>query len=291
MVDLETEQFEWVRAARSLGIPTCLLVASWDNLTNKGRVQLVPDRVILWNDFQKREAVEMHDIPAERIVVTGAQLYDEWFARRPTRDYETFCRAFGFDPSKPMILYCGSSIFIARDEVEFVAEWLAKIRGAEKPALREANILVRPHPMHQAPFDEFDVSAYKNVTVHPRTGGMPVVEGAKADFYDSLFHASAVVGINTSALIEAAILGKRSFTVADPRYQRTQEGTYHFQYLTKGGILEKASDFPTHCKQLADELGQSQEKRRDLTRFIQGFVRPADSTSPSCRSRSRPSRR
>ena len=95
-------------------------MASWDNLTNKGRVQLVPDRVVLWNDFQKHEAVEMHDIPAERIVVTGAQLYDEWFARKPTRDYETFCRTFGFDPSKPMILYCGSSIFIARDEVEFV---------------------------------------------------------------------------------------------------------------------------------------------------------------------------
>ena len=53
----------------------------------------------------------------------------------------------------------------------------------------------------------------------------------------------AVVGINTSALIEAAILGKRSFTVADPRYQKTQEGTFHFQYLTNGGILEKAPDF------------------------------------------------
>ena len=66
MVDLETEQFEWVRAARTLGIPTCLLVASWDNLTNKGRVQLVPDRVVLWNDFQKREAVEMHSIPPEK---------------------------------------------------------------------------------------------------------------------------------------------------------------------------------------------------------------------------------
>src|SRR5262249_25019965 len=95
MVDLETEQFEWVRAARSVGVPTCLLVASWDNLTNKGCVQLVPDRVMLWNDFQKCEAVEMHDIPAARIVITGAQLNDEWFARKPTRDYKEFCRMFG----------------------------------------------------------------------------------------------------------------------------------------------------------------------------------------------------
>src|SRR5262249_44131197 len=187
---------------------------------------------------------------------------------------------FGLDPSKPMILYCGSSIFIARDEVEFIAEWLAKIRSAEQLALREANILVRPHPMHQAPFDEFDVSAYKNVTVHPRTGGMPVVEGTKADFYDALFHATVVVGINTSALIEAAILGKRSFTVADPRYLKTQEGTFHFGYLTKGGILEKAPDFPTHCQQLSDELARSKDVGCDLTRFIESFVRPRGLEKP-----------
>ena len=237
--------------------------------------------MIVWNDFQKREAVEMHDIPADQIVVTGAQLYDEWFARRPTRDYESFCYTFGFDPAKPLVLYCGSSIFIARDEVEFVGEWLEKIRTADVPALREVNILVRPHPMHQAPFDEFDVSAYRNVTVHPRAGGMPVVEGAKADFYDALFHASAVVGINTSALIEAAILGKRSFTVADPRYQRTQEGTLHFQYLTEGGILKKAPDFGTHCEQLADELKRGPETKGDLTRFVENFVRPVGLDRPT----------
>jgi FkbM family methyltransferase len=281
MVDLETEQLEWVRAARAVGIPSCLLVASWDNLTNKGRILLVPDRVVLWNDFQKREAVEMHDVPPERIVVTGAQLYDEWFARRPTRDYQSFCRTFGFDPEKPLILYCGSSIFIARDEVEFVREWLDKIRSSDEPSLREANILVRPHPMHQAPFDEFDVSRYERVAVHPRSGGMPVVEGAKADFFDALYHCTMVVGINTSALIEAAILGKRSFTVADPRYQRTQEGTLHFQYLTTGGILEKAPDFPTHFRQLADELRRGPEAKRDLARFIESFLRPSGRDKPA----------
>jgi FkbM family methyltransferase len=275
MVDLETEQLEWVRAARALGIPTCLLVASWDNLTNKGRILLVPDRVVLWNAFQKREAVEMHDVAPERIVVTGAQLYDEWFARRPTRDYETFCRAFGFDPEKPLILYCGSSIFIARDEVDFVREWLEKIRNCDEFSLRQANILVRPHPMHQAPFDEFDVSRYERVTVHPRSGGMPVVEGTKADFFDALHHCTMVVGINTSALIEAAILGKRSFTVADPRYQRTQEGTFHFGYLRSGGILEKAPDFPTHFKQLANELRRGSESKHDLNRFVEAFLRPS----------------
>jgi FkbM family methyltransferase len=281
MVDLETEQLEWVRAARAAGVPTCLLVASWDNLTNKGLIQVPPDRIVVWNEFQKREAVELHRIPAENIIITGAQLYDEWFERKPSRDYETFCRDFGFDPKRPTILYCGSSIFIARDEVVFVREWLEKVRNAQDSALRTANILVRPHPMHQVPFDELDVSRYERVTVHPRSGGMPVVESNKADFFDALYHAALVVGINTSALIEAAILGRRSFSVADPRYQRTQEGTLHFHYLIEGGIMQRAPDFDTHLKQLADELKRSSEDRRSLSKFIESFIRPGGLDRPA----------
>ena len=274
MVDLETEQLEWVRAARVAEVPTCLLVASWDNLTNKGRVHLLPDRVVVWNEFQKKEAMEMHDIPADRIVTTGAQLYDEWFERKSLRDYESFCRTFGFDPAQPTILYCGSSIFIAHDEAKFVRVWLDWLRSSPDPALRSANILVRPHPMHQVPFNDFDASPHEKVAVHPKTGGMPVLESGKADFFDALYHCALVVGINTSALIEAAILGKRSFTVADPRYQRTQEGTLHFKYLIEGGILEKAPDFPTHLEQLAAELSRGTEGRRDLSNFVKSFVRP-----------------
>lgn len=274
MVDLGTEQLEWVRAARVAKVPTCLLVASWDNLTNKGRIHLLPDRVVVWNEFQKKEALKMHGVPAETVVITGAQLYDEWFERKSSRDYESFCRAFGFDPAKPTILYCGSSIFIARNEAEFVKAWLDQVRSSADPALRSANILVRPHPMHQVPFDEFDVSPYERVAVHPRTGGMPVLESGKADFFDALHHCSLVVGINTSALIEAAIVGKRSLTVADPRYQRTQEGTLHFKYLIDGGILEKAPDFPTHLAQIAAELGRAPDDRRDLSSFVRSFVRP-----------------
>ena len=281
MVDLETEQLEWVRAARAIGVPSCLLVASWDNLTNKGLVQVVPDRVVVWNNFQKQEAINLHRVPAEKIVVTGAQLYDEWFERKPSRDYESFCRDFGFDPKKPTILYCGSSIFIARDEVEFVKEWLEKVRTASDPKLRTANILVRPHPMHQMPFDTLDTSRYERVAVHPKSGGMPVLESNKADFFDALFHASLVVGINTSALIEAAILGKRSFSVDDPRYRRTQEGTLHFHYLVDGGILKKAPDFETHLAQMAGELNAGAKDKESLRTFIEQFIRPLGLEKPA----------
>ncbi len=274
MVDLKSEQVDWIRAARKANVPSCLLVASWDNLTNKGLVLSRPDRVVVWNRFQKEEAVRMHGIPQDAVVMTGAQLYDHWFERQPSRDYAAFCHDFGLDPDKPTLLYCGSSVFIARNEAEFVERWLARVRGGADADVRDANILIRPHPMHQVPFERLDLADHPRVTIHPKKGGMPVQDEAKADYYDALYHCSAVIGINTSALIEASILGKRSFTVADPAYRRTQDGTLHFRYLVDGGILVRAPDFDGHIRQLGEELRAGETSRAEVRAFVESFLRP-----------------
>jgi hypothetical protein len=41
----------------------------------------VPDKVIVWNATQRDEAERFHGIPAERVVVTGAQCFDQWCDR------------------------------------------------------------------------------------------------------------------------------------------------------------------------------------------------------------------
>lgn len=277
IVDLGSEQVSWLRAAKAVGIPSCLLVASWDNLTNKGLVLTPPDKVVLWNSFQKEEAVTMHGLPEASVVATGAQLYDQWFARTPTTDYPTFCARFGFDASKPTILYCGSSIFIARNEAEFVRRWLDTLRSSDIAAVAEANVLIRPHPMHQVPFEDLDVDAWGRVAIHPRSGGMPVNEDAQAEYFDAIHHCTAVVGINTSALIEASIQGKRSFSVSDPTYAKTQEGTLHFRYLVEGGILRKAATFPEHLSHLEAELTRAKtggDMDPEVEAFVTSFLRP-----------------
>ena len=55
-------QSEYLRTARSLGVPSGYCVASWDNLTTKGAIQGNPDYIFLWNDIQKREAIDLHRV-------------------------------------------------------------------------------------------------------------------------------------------------------------------------------------------------------------------------------------
>ena len=79
LVDAASDQVDLVRAAQASGIPVVAAIASWDNLTNKGHLRVQPDVVAVWNEHQKREAIAYHGIDADRIVVTGAQLFDRWF--------------------------------------------------------------------------------------------------------------------------------------------------------------------------------------------------------------------
>jgi hypothetical protein len=280
LVDFNSYQVDYVKTARRLGIPVAMAVASWDNLTNKGVLAVQPDCVIVWNEAQKREAVELHGVPPERVRITGAQLFDDWFERRPATVREIFCRRIGLDPNRPFLLYLCSSLFIARDEVTFVRHWIEGLRNSSSPALRDCGVLVRPHPGHAAQWAEVDLSGFENVTVWPKRGDMPLFEEGKAEYFDSLFHAAAIVAINTTGMIEAGIVGRRSFTLLAPEFAGTQGGTLHFAHLTAPGFLTTAASLEQHHAQVAAELA-SPSTPATLAPFIEKFVRPFGLQSPA----------
>ena len=158
LVDIGSDQVEYIKACRTLGIRSGLCVHSWDNLTNKGLIRIVPDRVFVWNDAQKREAITMHGVQPEQVIATGAPVYDQWFARRPSTTREEFCRKVGLSPDKPFLLYLCSSQFIAPDEAVFIEKWVRAVRSAPDPRVRQLGILIRPHPENAQPWQRFDES-------------------------------------------------------------------------------------------------------------------------------------
>ena len=276
LVDIGSDQVDYVKAAHRLGIRSALPVLSWDNLTNKGLIRVPPDRVFVWNEAQKAEAVSMHGTDPATVIVTGAMVYDQWFARRASSTREEFCTRVGLDAARPILLYLCSSPFIAPDEVNFIDQWITAIRSAADPRVRTAGILIRPHPENRQPWHRFAAQGRDGVAVWPRGGASPIDAESKNDFFDSMYHAAAAVGINTSAQIECGIVGRPVFTVRTPEYQRTQEGTLHFRHLTSegGGLLRVADDFDTHVRQIAAALDDPEGTRRQVAGFVKAFTRP-----------------
>jgi len=273
---------EQIKAARTLGVPTAACIMSWDHLSSKALVHIKPDATFVWNDVQKREAVEMHGIPEPTVVVTGAQCYDQWFERRPVRTRDQYCRGVGLDPARPFVLYVCSTMSPVPDPVEpvFVKQWIAAIRSKDDPVLRNAGILVRPHPERGREWAGVALDEFENVAVNGRN---PIDPHAKADYFDALFYSSAVVGLCTTVFLEAAIVGRPVLTLQLPAYRAHQDGMLHFRYLltVEGGLLHTSTDVPSHLTQLAAILrGAGARDERNL-RFLTAFVRPQGLTVPA----------
>jgi hypothetical protein len=279
-------QAEYLRGAKQLGIPTCLCVHSWDNLTNKGLIHDVPDAITVWNEMQREEAIALHHVPAERVVTTGAAVYDHWYGWRPSRTREEFAAEAGIDSTRPFVLYVGSSGFIAPDEAGFIVEWLSGLRDQ---GLDDLQVLARPHPVNPligAEPSKADLAALANVTIYPRAGANPTDEESRNDYFDSIYYSAAVAGVNTSAFLEAGLLGRPVVTMLAPRYDETQKGQVHFHHLLNagGGLLYAADTYAEHAADIRRALAVRRPHERvdpRSARFTAAFIRPHGLDEPA----------
>ena len=83
-----------LKVARALGLPSLMLVWSWDNLSSKAVLHEHPDHLLVWNELQVDEAERLQGFPRERVHALGAPSFDEFFAaletvERPAREGKT----------------------------------------------------------------------------------------------------------------------------------------------------------------------------------------------------------
>jgi hypothetical protein len=288
LIERRSPQVAYLRSARSLGIPSAVCVASWDNLTTSSLIHGEPDLVTVWNEAQRTEATELHGIPAHRVAVTGAPLYDPWFEQRPSSSRHEFCRRIGLPPDRPFLLYVCSSGFIAPQESAWIRHWIDALRASGAPELAEVPVLVRPHPQHRL-LDESEAASMletiPGLVIHPPQGASSLSLDELPDYFDSIHHAAAVVGVNTSAMIESAIVGRGVHVLLTKRYQSTQEGVPHFAHLRSsgGGLIEVTRKQRQHAAGLArairgDDRGKVAERSG---RFLEAFVRPHGLDQPA----------
>jgi hypothetical protein len=269
-INIAARQTDVVKAAKSLGVPTGMIVYSWDNLSSKGLIHERPDRLFVWNDVQAREAEELHGIAAESVVVTGAVRFDSMFDARPSADRQSLLEELGLDHRRKTVLWLGSSAFVAPHEPSVVEEWLGALRRSPDPGVAGANVIVRPHPgtVGNAVWAEWQPPASAVVPA-------PVVRKRMQDLYDQISASDVVVSLNTSAEIEAAIVGRPVLTFDAGDQAPGQEGSVHFRYLLadEGGFVEHAPGLDAHLVQLAAAVADDPlaDARR---RFLETFVRP-----------------
>ncbi len=260
---------DYLRAARRLGIPTIGYVNSWDNLTSKGTVHVVPDLYIVWNEDLAGEATDLHDISRQRIRITGAPHLDRFFGLRPSVSGPEMRRRMACDPEQPYVVYLSSSRTLIANEVS-VAMALADALARKLPDATPT-LVVRPHPTNAAPWDD---CAHPGIVVYPRDGDQADTSESWQEYFDQLAGSVCVFGLNTTAFLEAVVADRPCLTIVSDEFYATQGRTGHFRHLLAGDFLEVCQDAGGVAARVACILKGEDEKASGRRSFIGSFIRP-----------------
>ena len=274
-----SRQVELVRAAATARVPSCLVVESWDNLTTKATLHCHPDHVVVWNQAQAAEAVGRHGVAEHRITVSGASSLDDWVGfDAPAEAARAQLSTAGLDPDRPWVLYLGSSPTVVADEGAVLVAWLDAL--AAGPA-SGTQVLVRPHPRNPlVPEVERSIGARAGVAVlSPAEVAADTDPEAWRAYGATLQHCSAAVGVNSTALLEAALFGRPVVEVPMPIWDRRHEPPHHHHLRAAcGPLLQGGGSIDDHVRALTAALAAaSGDPDATSEAFTARFLRPRGS--------------
>lgn len=128
--------------ARRRGIPSACVVLSWDNLYSRGPMCRRPDYLLVWSEEMRRQAIEVHQVPEDRIRVVGPLQFRFYAEPVAAEEIARMRRRVGLRPGEPFLAYvCGART--ARYDVEDVQALATELR---RGPYRDLRVVVRPHP-------------------------------------------------------------------------------------------------------------------------------------------------
>jgi hypothetical protein len=212
---------DFLLTGKERGIPTAVIVPTWDSITNKGTWISSPDTIFCWNS-QHASQLEKHLIDSE-IKCLGAPFFDKWYNKKVSNKKNL--ADFYLRDGEEYILYFGSSSNIIQNEENEINKLcqVLKHRYADR-----VKLLFKPHPAAANNPQVFS-SNFRCLEKNP------IYSEADLGFIDLVKNALFVTGVNTSAFLDCIVLGAEVLPIIVSSSLQTD--TQHFQML-KIGLVE-----------------------------------------------------
>ena len=283
-----------LRTARRRGVGSVAIDPSWDNFTNK----LIPvrqvDRLVVWNELMKEQAVTLHGYDPSAITVTGAPQFDAHFRPQARSTREDFFRRIGADPSRKLIALTTTprQLYAHHDHV-----LRALAQGVEQGPLGQAQILVRLHPRDDVrTYDAF--AGVPHVIIEkPFRDTITVADGLAIDVMpehqrhlgDTLCHSDVVVNVASTIAIEACIFNTPVVNIcfdgpAEEPFERAARRYYRFTHyvnITSRNAVRVASSPAEMVEAVARYLGDPALDAQGRAQVVADQCRFTDGQSAS----------
>ncbi|MDO8510149.1 MAG: CDP-glycerol glycerophosphotransferase family protein [bacterium] len=200
-----------LRTAKRSGIKTIGYINTWDRVTARCILRLVPDTLIVFNEQIKKALSRYHYIDQECVKVSGIPQYDRYFTNK-AQSREEFSMRRGVDPKKKIIVYAPIGATFSSSDWEIIDLLTALIsqgkfkndpslfvRFAPNDFIDERELKKRPTLRYDKPGIRFSSTRGVDWDMTPRD-----LEG----LHDTLSNADLLISYASSIAIDAAILDK-----------------------------------------------------------------------------------
>lgn len=241
----------FIRAAKKMNFYIMGLVRSWDNLTSKGVVQILPNKLVALNSIMKQEAIKYAGMKEKDIVVLGTPQYDHYFkSKNPSR--EEFLKSLGIPLDRRLILCAPFFNDYTKSAVKIINTLTDAIRDGRLPG--DAHLLVRFRPNSaEIPEGRLNFSDHMTIT-HPcqlyfdNMGGLvrrdhEFTESDVELLFNSLYFSDVTINTISTLSIDAAALDKPVINIrfdAEPKCPKKHSveqmvGHDHYEAIERSG--------------------------------------------------------
>lgn len=207
-----------LREAKRRGIKTIGMLRGWDNLTTHGFLRVVPDRMVLQNQYLKDMAQKYHFLP-EFMFEVGGFPQNDWYCRRDLIEpREEFLARIGIDPRKRVVLYGAMGDFLFPREGEIAEVFEEQVASGVLPS--DLVMIFRAHPAFASPLERMKSMGH----VVPDRDALYLAEGEVESWemgekemrhlINSIVHSEMVITAGSTMALDAIALGKPAIAVA-----------------------------------------------------------------------------
>jgi hypothetical protein len=270
-----------LRTAARRRVRSIAVDPSWDNFTNKLLPVRRVDRLIVWNELMKQQAVDLHGYAPADVRIAGTPQWDLYFRNVVATPRDVFFKRIGADPSRRLITLTTTprELYSHHDHV------LRVMIGAMASAAwtHDTQVLVRLHPR-----DDMDAyAAFQGVpgvivekpfrqTVKAGDGlAIDITAENQQHLADTMRHSDVVVNVASTIAIEAAIFDTPivnvSFDGEQPsewiRSARRYYRFTHYVNITRHGAVRVAESPAQLVREIGlylDDPSRDREGRRKV---------------------------
>lgn len=227
--------------AKRLGIPVHCVVNSWDNMTSRGSMIRRPDTLMVWNQYMKEQAMEIHQYPPEKSHIVGSLQFCKYEDEITDGEVSAMYQRLGLPLGTPYLLFLTGQ-HIPEYEAEDVQQLL---KGLKNTRYADLPLVVRIHS--QSDFEPYKRIRHEKLVLDcPPKFSIKGENGLSLDLAEmrtmaSLLKNATIVfsSWGTTALLEAAIFDRQiiqlrwmnAFTRTNPDQKKKMEDFQKYLHL------------------------------------------------------------